>query len=91
MPGTRGRISSRVRIVVWDGQDVVKVPTSALFRHAQQWAAYRVDEGRAQRTLVEVGHRSGQEAEIATGVSVGDRVIVHPGDALTDGARVRSR
>ena len=80
-----------VRIVVWDGQDVVKVPTSALFRQAQQWAVYRVVEGRAQRTPVEVGHQTGQEAEIAAGVSVGDRVIVHPGDALKHGARVRPR
>jgi HlyD family secretion protein len=80
-----------VRIVVWEGQDIVKVPTSALFRQAQQWAVYRVVGGRALRTPVEVGHQTGQEAEIVTGVSVGDRVIVHPGDALTHGARVKSR
>lgn len=80
-----------VRIVVWDGQDVVKVPTSALFRHAQQSAVYRVVEGRAHRTPVEVGHQTGQEAEIVTGVMAGDRVIVHPGDALKHGVRVRSR
>jgi HlyD family secretion protein len=80
-----------VRIVVWEGRDVVKVPTSALFRDDRQWAVYRVVEGRAQRTPVEVGHQTGQEAEIVTGVAVGDRVIVHPGDALKHGARVRSR
>ena len=80
-----------VRIVVWEGQDIVKVPTSALFRHAQQWAVYRVVGGRALRTPVEVGHQTSQEAEIVTGVSVGDRVIVHPGDTLKHGARVRPR
>ena len=80
-----------VRIVVWEGRDVVKVATSALFRAGQQSAVYRVVEGRAQRTPVEVGHRTGQEAEIATGLSAGDRVIVHPGDALKHGARVRPR
>ena len=80
-----------VRIVVWEGQDIVKVPTSALFRQAQQWAVYRVVGGRALRTPVEVGHQTGQEAEIVTGVSAGDRVIVHPGDALKHGARVRPR
>ena len=80
-----------VRIVVWEGQDIVKVPTSALFRHAQQWAVYRVVGGRALRTRVEVGHQTGQEAEIVTGVSVGDQIIVHPGDTLKHGARVRAR
>jgi HlyD family secretion protein len=80
-----------VRIVLWEGHDVVKIPTSALFRHAQEWAVYRIVEGRARRTSVEVGHQTGQDAEIVTGVSAGDRVIVHPPDTLTHGARVRSR
>jgi HlyD family secretion protein len=80
-----------VRIVVWESQDVLKVPTSALFRQGQQWAVYRVVQDHAQRTRVEVSHQAGQEAEIATGVAVGDRVIVHPGDTLKDGAGVRPR
>ena len=80
-----------VRIVVWEGRDVVKVPTSALFRDGRQWAVYRVVEGRAKRTPVEVGHQTGQDAEIVRGVSAGDRVIVHPGDTLRHGARVRPR
>ena len=80
-----------VRIVIWEGRDVVQVPTSALFRDGQQWAVYRLVEGRAQRTPVTVGHQTGQQAEIVTGVSVDDRVIVHPGDTLRHGARVRPR
>ena len=80
-----------VRIVVWEGRDVVKVPTSALFRDGRQWAVYRLLEGRAQHTPVEVGHQTGQEAEIAAGLSASDRVIVYPGDALRHGARVRPR
>jgi HlyD family secretion protein len=80
-----------VRIVVWESGDVLKVPTSALFRDGQQWAVYRVAKDRAQRTRVAVGHQTGQEAEIATGLSAGDRVIVHPGDSLKHGVRVRPR
>jgi HlyD family secretion protein len=41
-----------VRIVVWEGRDVLKIPTSALFRDGQQWAVYRVVQDRAQRTRV---------------------------------------
>lgn len=80
-----------VRIVVWESGDVVKVPTSALFRVGPQWAVYRVVGDRAQRTPVEVGHQNGQETEIASGVSPGDRVVVHPGDRLQNRVRVTSR
>jgi HlyD family secretion protein len=80
-----------VRIVVWEGQGLVKVPTSALFREGRQWAVYRLVRNRAQRTTVEVGHQTGQEAEIRTGLTAGDPVIVHAPDTLTHGARVRSR
>jgi HlyD family secretion protein len=78
-----------VGIVVWESRDVLKVPTSALFRDGQQWAVYRVVGDRAQPTRIEVGHQTGQEAEISAGLSAGDRVIVHPGDTLKPGVRVK--
>jgi HlyD family secretion protein len=67
------------------------VPTSALFRHGEKWAVYRVDGGRAQRTLVELGHQTAQYAEVVSGLAQGARVILHPGDTLVDNARVRER
>ena len=70
---------------------MLKVPTSALFRHGEQWAVYVVDDGRARRTLVELGHQTGQYAEVVAGLAEGARVILHPGDTLVDGARVRER
>jgi HlyD family secretion protein len=80
-----------VRVVIWESPNVVKVPTSALFRHGEQWAAYVFDRGRARRTLVELGHQTGQYAEVLAGLAEGARVILHPGDTLVDGARVRER
>ncbi len=80
-----------VRIVVWEARDALTIPTSALFRDGQQWAVYRVVSDRAQRTPIEVGHQTGQEAEIVAGLAAGDRVIVHPGDTLKPGVRVKSR
>jgi len=70
---------------------VVKVPTSALFRHGERWAVYVMDAGRARRTIVELGHQTGQAAEVIAGLVEGTRVILHPGDMLVDGARVRER
>jgi HlyD family secretion protein len=80
-----------VAIVIWESPNVLKVPTSALFRDREQWAAYTVEEGRAVRRIVDVGHQTGQDAEVLAGLSDGARVIVHPGDTLSDGTRVRER
>ena len=80
-----------VRIVIWEAPAVLKVPTGALFREGEKWAVYTVENGRARRVIVELGHQTGQEAEVVSGVSEGVRVILHPGDTLKDGARVRER
>lgn len=80
-----------VRIVVWEAEDVLKVPTSALFRERQQWAVYRVEGDRVRRTIVVLGHQTGQEAEVIDGLKAGARVVVHPSDTLRDGVHVRSR
>ena len=80
-----------VRIVTWEAQDLLKVPTSALFRDGEKWSVYVVEEGRAHRTSVELGHQTGQEAEVTSGLSADVRVILHPGDTLTNNARVKPR
>jgi HlyD family secretion protein len=78
-----------VRIVIWESADVLKVPTSALFREGDQWAVFVANEGRSRRVPVEIGHRTAREAEVITGLTDGTRVIVHPGDLIHDGVRVR--
>jgi HlyD family secretion protein len=78
-----------VRVVTWEATDVLKVPTSALFREGERWAVYRVEDNRARRTIVELGHQTGQEAEVTGGLSADARIILHPGDTLQDGARVK--
>jgi len=80
-----------VRIVVWETPDVLKVPTSALFRAGDQWAVYVMRDGSARGTLVELGHQTGREAEVVAGLTEGARVIVHPSDAVRDGTRVKER
>jgi HlyD family secretion protein len=80
-----------VRVVLWESPSVLKVPTSALFRHGEKWAVYRADGGRARRTLVELGHQTAQYAEVISGLAEGARVILHPGDTLVDNARIRER
>ncbi|MAS94205.1 MAG: efflux transporter periplasmic adaptor subunit [Verrucomicrobiales bacterium] len=79
------------RIVVWDSPDVVTVPSGALFRSGENWAVFRVIDGKAALQPVEIGHRNGQVAEILSGISEGDTVVLHPGDQVEDGTRVEAR
>lgn len=84
-----------VEVVLWQGEDVLTVPTSALFRHGageeDGWAVYRVEGGRAVLTPVEVGHRTPLATEVVSGVEAGDVVVVHPSDQVAQGVRVAAR
>jgi len=79
------------RILVWEEQDVLQVPASALFRHDDGWATYRIAEGVARLSVVEVGRSNGLDTQVLDGLSEGDRVIVHPSDRIEDGIEVTIR
>ena len=81
-----------IRVVIWKEDDVLKVPTSSLFRDGQRWAVYTVDElARATLRGVEVGQRNSREAQILDGLHEGARVITYPGDQIEDGVEVVAR
>jgi len=79
------------RIILWRADDVVRVPASALFRGDETWEVFVVKGGRAERRAVTIGHRNGSVAEILGGLEPGEQVVVHPGDHVEDGVRVRQR
>jgi len=80
-----------VRIVVWEGADVLQVPASALFRAGEDWAVFVVERGRARQRIVEAGEQGTFDAEIRDGLAEGETVVLHPSDRLRDGARVAPR
>jgi len=69
----------------------LQIPASALFRHGDGWAVFRVDGSRARLQPIEVGHNNGFAAEIVKGLDVDDRVIVHPSDVIKDSVRIAPR
>lgn len=79
------------RIVTWEGEDVLQVDASAVFRSPQGWAVYRIEDGRARLTLVEPGARTDREVQVLSGLDAGDAVILYPGDTVKDGVRVEAR
>jgi HlyD family secretion protein len=79
------------RIVVWEGDKVLKVPAGALFRHGDGWAVFVALKGRAQLRPVQAGHGNGLETEILQGLQESDQVIIHPSDKVKDGVAILSR
>lgn len=80
-----------VAIVVWERDDVVQVPVSALFRDDEAWAVYRVEDGQAHATRVDVGRDNGRSAQILDGIAPGETIVLYPGEQIEDGTRVAQR
>ena len=76
------------RIVTWQGDDVLQLPASALFRRGGQWHVFTLDGSVARLRAVEIGARSSEAAQILSGLVEGDAVVRHPTDKLAEGVRV---
>jgi HlyD family secretion protein len=79
------------RIVLWEASDVLKIPASALFRSGEGWAVFALDQGRARKREVRIGHRSHFEVELLDGLEENNEIIIHPANTIEDGARVKAR
>jgi HlyD family secretion protein len=77
--------------VLWQGEKVLQIPASALFRDGEKWAVFVVEGSLARKRVVEVGHRNGLAAEVLSGVKEGERVVPHPDDKIADGAQVAAK
>ncbi|KQY93405.1 RND transporter [Caulobacter sp. Root1455] len=79
------------RVILRREASAVKAPLGALVRSDGGWAVFRVADGRARLTPVEVGAMTDREAEIRKGLRGGERLVVFPSDKVADGVRVRQR
>jgi HlyD family secretion protein len=77
--------------VLWEEENVLQVPSSALFRINDDWALYAMVDEVAELRMVETGKKSGLMTQVLSGIDEGDVIINHPGDNLDEGSRVRSR
>ena len=76
------------RITVWEGKDLTAVPVAALFRQGGDWAVYKMVNGRAALSLLQLGRRNAAFAEVTSGLAAGDVVILHPSDQMAEGVAV---
>ncbi|MGI9174177.1 MAG: efflux RND transporter periplasmic adaptor subunit [Rhodothermales bacterium] len=78
-------------IITWTGEDVLTVPTSALFQQDGTWHVFAVEDGKASLRSIKIGHRSARAAEVVEGLDEGDEVILFPSDQIQEGVDVQSR
>lgn len=78
-----------VRATIWEGRDVLMIPSSAVIQRGGKWSTFVKEHGRARLRDLEIGHRSGATVEITSGLQAGETVILFPSDRVEEGSRVR--
>lgn len=81
----------QARIILDEAKDVLQVPQAALFRDRDRWAVFVMEDDVARLRHVELGVQNGLKAEIVAGLEQGERVVVQPGDRVSDGALLEER
>jgi HlyD family secretion protein len=87
-PGLGHDFRVNAAIVTWQGEKVLSVPSTTLFRTGDRWGVFTIRDGRVHLAVVTPGRSGSTRTAIDSGLSDGDVVAIQPSDALTDGARV---
>jgi len=77
--------------IIWEGEDILQVPASALFRSGAGWAVFIEEKGKARKRIVEIGQKNGLAAEILSGLKEQEKVVAYPEDSINDGTKIRAR
>jgi HlyD family secretion protein len=80
-----------IQIIVWEAEDTLIVPASALFRSRETWVVFVVVNGIAKLRMIEIGPNNGIQAQVTSGLSKGERVILYPSSGLSEGMSVVER
>jgi len=74
--------------ILWEAEEVLQVPSSALFRYEDGWAVFVMKDKKALLHKVGLGRRNGMSAQVISGLTEGDTVITHPDSSIEDGTSV---
>ena len=80
---------ARVRLIVDRRSDAIVIPEQALVPRGEQYFVFKVVDGKAVLSAVEVGQRRTGEAEITEGLAQGDVVVTGGHQKIRDGAPVQ--
>jgi HlyD family secretion protein len=86
--GDRYRVM--VRVVLWRGNGVLRIPRGAAIRTGGEWHAFVIEGGRARGRTIRVGQQGSGFVEVLDGLQPGDVVVMSPDERVRDGVRVGS-
>jgi HlyD family secretion protein len=77
--------------VVWQADDIVQIPSSAVFRHGGGSAVFVIENSVARRRSVRLGQLAGLEVQVLEGLRPGEKIVAHPDGSIQDGTLVQQR
>jgi HlyD family secretion protein len=77
--------------IIWEEENILQIPSSALFRSGKDWAVFAAENGRARKRVVEIGQRNGLAAQIISGLQENEKVLAYPDDSISDGTKIKQR
>ncbi len=77
-----------VAIVIWESDQELTVPASALFQSQNGWNVFAVEDSKVVLRQVELGRRNRSAAQVFSGLNEGDLVISYPSDIIQEGLEV---
>jgi membrane fusion protein, multidrug efflux system len=80
---------ARVRLILSENADAITIPEQSLAPQGDEQFVFRVIEGRAARTKVEIGQRRDGKVEVVSGLTASDTVVTAGWQRIRDGAGVR--
>jgi membrane fusion protein, multidrug efflux system len=80
---------ARVRLLTKETQDTLVIPEQAIVAVGDEFFVFKIVDGRAVRTKVELGQRSTGVVEVAVGLKAEETVVAAGQPKLRDGGRVQ--
>ena len=82
--------SAKLTLTLFEKDDVVSIPSSAVFEEDGIYSIFVIEDGLAVRKTVEAGYSSPSRTEILSGLSEGDEIIDRvESEGVYEGAQVR--
>lgn len=75
-------------IVVWEEDNVLTVPTSALFQRSSTWQVFVVTGDTVELRALALGQRGREYAQVLDGLRADDRIVLYPSDLISEGITV---
>lgn len=79
------------RFILWQSQDTLLVPASAIFEHNGRPTVFVILDGAAYHRTLKAGQSNGLATQVTEGLREQDQVVRHPGRGLSNGDRIRVR